>query len=347
MTILLVDDEKVQIETLRRGLRSRGFSVLAANSAGEAMECLAEHGDSIELVLTDYMMVGDSGLDLLRHIRERHGSLPVVMMTAYGEKRVIIDALRNRCNGFIEKPFTLESLIEEITRARVETYQNASSDQLLKMLPQIIHQVNNPLNSIMASAYLAMNRPYSAESFERYMENIIEGIKNIKEINGQISQLGKSADMAREDVRIGDVVEKCVRMFSELLTLKEVYYVFEGDEHMDTMVTGSAFDLEQAVKNLILNAIDAMDGRDTKVLRVTLERGPETVTLSIADTGCGIDEDRRDKIFQQYFTTKHHGTGLGLFVVKTIIDRHGGTISVDSALGSGTTFSVRLPAAAR
>jgi DNA-binding NtrC family response regulator len=70
----------------------------------------------IDLVLSDYVMPGLNGIELLKRIRENHGSLPVILMTAYGEKDLIIEALRNRCDSFLEKPFTLDQLIQEIER---------------------------------------------------------------------------------------------------------------------------------------------------------------------------------------------------------------------------------------
>lgn len=116
MNILVVDDEEVQIETLKRALRSKGYQVFKALNAIEALEQLNAMTFRIDMVLTDYVMPGKDGIELLKKIRERHGELPVIIMTAYGEKGVLIDAIRNRCDGFIEKPFNVDQLINEIER---------------------------------------------------------------------------------------------------------------------------------------------------------------------------------------------------------------------------------------
>ncbi len=116
MNILVVDDEMVQIETLRRALRSKGYQVFEALNAIEALDQLESMTYRIDMVLTDYVMPGKDGIELLKKIREKYGELPVIIMTAYGGKDMLIDAMRNRCDGFIEKPFNVDQLINEIQR---------------------------------------------------------------------------------------------------------------------------------------------------------------------------------------------------------------------------------------
>jgi DNA-binding NtrC family response regulator len=116
MNILVVDDEEVQIQSLKRVLRSKGYQVFKALNAIQALEQLNAMTYRIDMVLTDYVMPGKDGIELLKKIREKHGELPVIIMTAYGEKGVLIDAIRNRCDGFIEKPFNADQLINEIER---------------------------------------------------------------------------------------------------------------------------------------------------------------------------------------------------------------------------------------
>ena len=125
MNILVVDDEVVQVETLSRGLKSRGFQVDHALSGKEALEKIDNKHTKVDMVITDYAMPGMNGLNLLKNIRESERKLPVIMMTAYGDKEIVIDALRNRCDSFIEKPFTLDQLMEETERA----LSNASDEK--------------------------------------------------------------------------------------------------------------------------------------------------------------------------------------------------------------------------
>ena len=117
MNVLVVDDDRVQLETLRRGLRSKGYHVFEALDGNEALKnLLLAASNRIDLVLSDYVMPGMNGIQLLKEIRRDYRSMPVILMTAFGERDLVIEALRNRCDGFIEKPFTLDQLVEEIER---------------------------------------------------------------------------------------------------------------------------------------------------------------------------------------------------------------------------------------
>jgi len=112
-------------------------------------------------------------------------------------------------------------------------------------------------------------------------------------------------------------------------------------------VLGDRLGLEQVFNNLILNAVDAMDDRLEKTLRVTAAapQGPASIEVTVEDTGCGIRQECMNKIFEPYFTGKSQGNGLGLAVVKNVVEKHGGKILVRSRMGNGSKFSVHFPAA--
>lgn len=116
MNILIVDDEKDELETLRRGLRIKGYEISEALSPENALRILEKNQNAITLVITDYLMPNMNGIDFLKAIRERYGSLPVIMVSAYGSSQVLTEAIQNGCNGFLEKPFTLDQLNREIIR---------------------------------------------------------------------------------------------------------------------------------------------------------------------------------------------------------------------------------------
>lgn len=119
MNILVVDDDIVMVESMRIGLQGKGHQVFAAYRASQALDQFSHGGGKIDLIITDYLMPAMNGMDLLKAIREIHPTLPVLIMTAYGEKKLVIEALRNRCDSFIEKPFTLDQLSAEIERIRL------------------------------------------------------------------------------------------------------------------------------------------------------------------------------------------------------------------------------------
>ena len=96
-----------------------------------------------------------------------------------------------------------------------------------------------------------------------------------------------------------------------------------------------------ALMNIILNAIEAMTAGG--ILTINVEQSNEMIQLEIADTGCGIDEEQAKKIFEPFYTTKEQGLGLGMPYAKKIVGQHGGTISLSSQLGVGTTIRIAIP----
>lgn len=121
-TILIVDDKRVQLKTLRRGLITRGYRVVEAISGLEALDQIVKD-HKIDMVLTDFAMPEMNGIELLQKIRETNKRLPVIIMTAYGDKDLVVEAMHHRCNGFIDKPFDMDELLEEIN-ASIKNKQN-------------------------------------------------------------------------------------------------------------------------------------------------------------------------------------------------------------------------------
>ncbi|MBI5592846.1 MAG: hybrid sensor histidine kinase/response regulator [Deltaproteobacteria bacterium] len=344
MKILIVDDERIQLESLKRGLRSVGYSSVEASSGYEALVKLNDPDSGIDMVITDYAMPGMNGLDILKKVRERSRSLPVIMMTAYGEKSLIIEALRNECDSFIEKPFIMDDLVREIETARVHWLHNTNSHELAVMLPKLIHQINNPLSAILGSAELGMQDLGDARIMKKRLDRIIEATKKIQAINDHILHGAESHRERVERIEINPLIEECLAMFQDLMTIKKIL-LEKSLGCVGLHVSGYRDGLEQALKNLILNAIDSMDGKLLKRLKVKAEVSREIsgISIEIEDTGCGIPPDALGKVFDPYFTSKKNGTGLGLGVVKEMVERSGGNVFVDSRVDIGTTFSIHLP----
>lgn len=341
MKILVVDDELDQLESLRRGLRSKGYSVLVALGVPQALDCLHEAGADIDLVLTDYAMPVMCGLELLEKIRARYGELPVIMMTAYGRKDLVIEALHHRCNGFIEKPFTLDGLVLEIEKAVSNSME--SGNDLSRTLPMFVHQLNNPLAAITGSAELAMLSLDRPDAVKKCIGRVVAGTEQIQRISRGLLQASKPLSEKPEQLDLAAVVKESLDIFRTLIALKGITL----EEHLSgpAIIQGFRFDLEQIFNNLIMNAIDALEGRKEGLfIRVMLDAGEDVISVAVEDTGCGISEASIGAIFDPYFTCKKNGTGLGLAVVKKAVERHRGEIHVSSEQGLGTRFTVSIPA---
>jgi len=133
-------------------------------------------------------------------------------------------------------------------------------------------------------------------------------------------------------------------MFESLLDINKIELVMEWTKH-DCIVAGDQFSIEQVFKNLILNAIEAMDGlvKRRPALTIMIHMTATLIKVRIRDNGEGIRKDHLDKIYAPYFTTKKKGMGLGLPVIKQILEEHQSTIKVNSKWGQGTEFTITLP----
>lgn len=116
MNLLVVDDEVIQLMSLKRGLKNLGHEVIPFTRAEAAIDFLMDGSKKIDILLTDYSMPGMNGMELIKKVRSTDKTLPIIIMTAYGEKELILEALRHRCDGYLNKPFSLENLEQEIER---------------------------------------------------------------------------------------------------------------------------------------------------------------------------------------------------------------------------------------
>lgn len=346
MKILIVDDEPILVESLEIGLKKYGYTVVKCTNAECAIDYLKKNSHKINLVITDYSMPGMSGLDLLREIRARFGNLPVIMMTAHGEKDLVVEALKNRCDSFIEKSFTLDELVAEIDRAKLSILQNTRTSELKEQTKKLIHQINNPVMSISGFAELSKDALNDPKALEKYLNHILVATNKINSINQEILKADRIRPEPGETVDANEILTACLNGFTGLMILKDIQFKTCLND-IPLLVFSSKFNLEQIFCNLLLNAIDAMDGMPVKQLKVsTTIKESSTGQITIKDSGCGIPKSNLDKIFKTYFTDKKEkGTGLGLNVVHEMVKSLNGTIKVDSSKNQGTVFTLALPLA--
>ena len=341
--ILIVDDEEEQLRALQLGLRRKGYTVATAKNGTQAFARLCDQDGGFDMVVTDFAMPGMDGLTFLKKIRSQNKHLAVMMMTAYGKKEVLVDALRNQCNGFIEKPFTMSEFIDEIERVRSNIQEDENSCTLSDVIPFLVHQINNPLYVIKGSAEMGL---YNLENdaLKKSLQNIIHATERIHKINQEIINLGRGIENRTECLCLNNVLAESIDFFQEQLDANAISIERNLHNHK-CYIQGNKFGLEQMFKNLILNAIEAMETEPTKTLAISLVVKPlsSKAHIFIKDSGCGMAKEIQDRIFESYFTLKAHGTGLGLAVTKYVADKHHGSIDISSKAGKGTLFKVTLP----
>ncbi|MFA6001419.1 MAG: ATP-binding protein [Thermoleophilia bacterium] len=203
----------------------------------------------------------------------------------------------------------------------------------------VAHELNNPLANISTSAQILREEidDGDVEYQKELLEQISEETNRARHIVGSVLNYSRSKE--RMTFQLKDAVEETVRLIKAEVPANIVLQV---DIPEDLTVYADRQKIQQVIINLVKNAIDAIKG-EGKIRVLALKLDDKNVEIVIIDSGAGMEQDELDKIFDPFYTSKKEGYGLGLFIVHNIITEYGGTISVDSYPGKGTTFNIVLP----
>jgi two-component system nitrogen regulation sensor histidine kinase NtrY len=213
-----------------------------------------------------------------------------------------------------------------------------------EMAKQIAHEIKNPLTPMRLSVqHLLRSWKDNKENFDEYLEKVtrtlIEQIDNLSFIASEFSNFAKMPKAFNEEINIVEKIRSTLTLFANT---ENVDFIFEHEsEHI--MVYADKEQLSRVFINLLKNAIQAIpDARQGKV-GISLVLNGKMVRVSITDNGKGIPEELQNKLFTPSFTTKSSGMGLGLSIVKNIIESFGGNITFKTKVNHGTTFIFELP----
>ncbi len=209
----------------------------------------------------------------------------------------------------------------------------------------IAHEVRNPLVSIQTFFQLAPDRLDDQEFFTTFLGMTANEVKRIANLITELLSFARSATPSLGPVDLNELVDRVATLL-EPEARKHKLTFNRNLSSVAPIVHADGDQIKQVLINLVLNAIQATDAGGTVSIatRTVDHRNGAAGQLQVHDTGIGIPADRLEHIFDPFFTTKDKGTGLGLAIAHQIITEHGGSISVDSREGAGTTFVVNLPA---
>ena len=214
----------------------------------------------------------------------------------------------------------------------------------------VAHEINNPLASIAFCsealerrvAGMLSHRPKDAADVTKYLGMIQQEAFRCKEITGRLLEFSRSGERKRELVDLGELLQSVLEIARHLKNCQGKHLVFRPLTRPVAPV--NAQDLKSVVLNLVVNALDSMETGGT--MTITLEAQDGNAEMRVTDTGCGMQPDVVENIFEPFFTRSRtgKGTGLGLFISHTIIDQHAGSIEATSpGPGQGSTFTVKVP----
>ncbi len=240
-------------------------------------------------------------------------------------------------------PSHVLGVIQDVTEAhRLEEQlrQAQKLDAVGQLAGGIAHDFNNLLTVIAGNALLALSGGDEASVHEQ-MREILRASEGASGLVRQLLAFSRSDTAEPRPVDVNGAVNSVCRMLARLL--EENIEVESDLTSGDATILADPVELEHVILNLAVNARDAMPGGGRLTLRTRSDAG--AVSLTVGDTGTGMDDHTRARIFDPFFTTKPRGqgTGLGLSTVYGIVSRAGGEVAVESAPGEGTTFTIRWP----
>ncbi len=365
--ILIVDDEPDLVEMLSFHLKKKGYETHVAYNGRDAWEKLNfVHPD---LLILDLMMPEIDGWEVCRLVRRHENpeirSIPILILSARALPEDRIRGLELGADDYVTKPFSLGELalrVDRILQQKKTVYELYREVDRLRLqmqdqeanLREIIHDLKNPLLSIGASAKVLMRKNPDEEKIS-FLRNIYQNSLSMTRWLEEILALSdlslKNLEKDKEWLEVNALAKTATELLSPIGQGKKITVDFHSRDPLPTIMGNKRW-LQRAVENLITNAIKyTQEGGKIEIKADLLETNRERqIEISVKDNGVGIPAEDISRIFEPFYrgrnTKNEKGIGLGLSLVKQVVDLHGGKIEVRSELGKGSLFSIMIPVGA-
>ncbi len=378
--VLIVDDDLALLRALPDALhlRMKELAVDTCDSAQTALNRIASI--DYDAIVTDIKMPGMDGLALLTEIRALRPHTPALLITGHGEHDLALQALRGGAYDFIQKPIERDYFVAALARAiqvrqlrrlleeqqsalerhavelertvEARTYELREANRIKdEFLAVMSHELRTPLNSILGWAQLvrtgSLDEPASTRALrtiERNTKLLAQMIEDLLDVSRIMT--GKLLLDVRP-IELGPVIEASLDAVRPATDAKNIRLEVSLDPSVGA-VSGDPNRLQQVVWNLLSNAIKFTPNQGR--VQVRLARVGTSAQITVADSGEGIGEEFLPYVFDRFrqadstFARMHGGLGLGLAIVRHLVEMHGGSVSADSqGKGKGSTFTVSFP----
>lgn len=245
-----------------------------------------------------------------------------------------------------EHNYHLQKALNDLKQMQSELVESEKLAVVGRLTAQLSHEIKNPLsaiyNNINTVKYI-LKHGTKMDKAEEVVDQVINELKRLTKLSQDILSFSRPPKEALRLANLNDIIEKVMDFYGAQLRNALINVSLKLSKDIP-LVTVSQDRMEQVFYNIVLNAIDAMPSGGLIEI-VTKTEYNRYIEISISDTGVGIPDEIKDRIFNPFFTTKGEdkGTGLGLFTVQNIIRGYGGTINVNKNTPKGTTFIIRLP----
>jgi signal transduction histidine kinase len=354
--IVVADDEPDILLALSERLKWLGHEVFTACDGQAALSSVASH--SPDLVLLDVGMPRLSGMEALTRIRRGWPNLPVVIVTAYSSIQLAVDAMREGAIDFVTKPFEHGQVDAVVTKA---LERSALKTEMTQLLGEISHDVKNMLMPLVAGtdllaeeldglfAKLPVADSGRTQESHEVCDDIIRLLRSSSHrIHERMKEIADYVALSRTPrafapCRVVKVAESVAKALQVLAERNGIALRLDGLDAVPPILADENR-LYSALYNLVHNAIPEVPAGGSITVRGAHDAANGCVELAVQDTGVGMPPEIRDSLFtNRVVSRKTGGTGLGTKIVKDVVDAHGGSIAVESEVGRGTTFCIRLP----
>ncbi|HUY74059.1 MAG TPA: hybrid sensor histidine kinase/response regulator [Candidatus Dormibacteraeota bacterium] len=355
--VLIIDDSEDDVVMLERFLTDGDTSIMGLTDSSQAEQAFAEFKP--DLVLLDLHMPPPDGLEILRRLRDSRGVLnlvPVVVLTGDVGPTARNTALDLGAVDYLTKPLDRQAVVVRVRNLlatrRLYTALVRSSQNKSNFLMNMSHEMRTPLSAIIGFSELMADDKlgrFDDATRHKFLEEINSSGRFLLALLDDILDLSKieagKMVLRIESLSIADIVIDVVTSMEPLATRKTIR--LEADVATAGRAPADALKLKSMLLNLVSNAIKftPIGGR----VAIETRRLDDFVELSVSDTGIGISAADREHLFEEFrqfdsaISRQNHGTGLGLALTKRFVELHGGEIHLESEVGKGSTFTLRLP----
>ncbi|HTG01818.1 MAG TPA: ATP-binding protein [Nitrospirota bacterium] len=244
----------------------------------------------------------------------------------------------NRVNQVVEY---IKDVTERVRLAeRLE--QSRRLAELGEMAARVAHEVRNPLNAIIGAAHFLSQEHGGDDTVHNFTALIKRQANRVNQVASDLLYVSKPPRAQLTSMCVNAVIDQSVEGLCELIRDQHINVITNLSRDLP-LIRADELQIEQAVQNIIRNAIEAMSHGGSLWITTELTAGGASVEIAIQDTGQGIPEQDRERVFQSFFTTKIKGTGLGLTIVQRVLKHHGGEIRMEHPKTGGTRVVLRLP----
>lgn len=347
--ILIAEDEKQIRFSVSLALKLKGYEVLAVEDGAlalKAIEELSEKGERFNLLITDIQMPNMNGETLIYQLLQLKIPIPILVMTGFGDKEMVTRLMRLGCKDFLDKPFETEEIEKRVDLLLDRYDQSFLDEQRKEQLARIgestrgiAHDLNNMLMASIGYAEMVLMDPDSGSKVQKNLKKVIATSTLASKLCKNLLSFNPDHYVQnRFKVEVNTVLEHLTILLKDIFSDSIQITFKSSEEPLWCYLNLELF--QQMIFNLCMNAADAMPkgGELQLILRGAPGGNSELFQIVVSDSGEGIPQCAVSHLFEEGFSTKKKGSGIGLCVVKKIVDFYGGSMEVQSWEGIGTQF---------